>query len=79
MIRTGYGEAYCKDNKNQSMEDVIKIGIDKFYVKHPDDKIDFIECSMKDFTDVFMFMDFTVKPHKAIGSGTIWIKAVDLV
>ena len=77
-IKENYGFAFCRDNKRWTIDDVLKYGIVRFYEKYPNEKIDFIECSIKEASENFMYENINVVPRKIWMPGNIWIKPVDL-
>ena len=77
-IPKGYGYSYARDKESEPLETTLKYGIKAFLDKYKDNTIDWIECSLKDRQEKFIYEGIEVRPYRRILVGTIWIKPVEI-
>lgn len=77
MIKHNFGFAFCRDKPTQEFEDILKNGIKRFKEKFPKEKIDYIECSLKDIPEKIIYDSVEVRPYRRWTIGTIWIKPIE--
>ena len=77
-IGKGYGYSFSRDKEKEPLETTLKNGIKCFLERYNDDTIEWIECSVKDRQEKFIFEGFEVRPYRRILEGTIWIKPIQV-
>lgn len=76
-IPKGYGYSFARDREKEPLETTLKNGIKMFNERYKDNKIELIECSMKDRQEKFIFEGYEVTPYRRVLEGTIWIKPIE--